>query len=282
MYVSNTLLLIEKESYKKVNKFKVLTMHLVDKNYEIASVQTMKKPPELGIWLQYSRGTTKGETPISPRIYRRFEGQIVLKAHDFSTVGEILGSVQRTLPKIQAAQSEARTSAVESPTVATKAEAWSYDCNRAIAKIGFNLLAHYIGANNARHPAFDKIKRAILMESPFLPATLISNNEVSSMIFGVPPEHHHCLYLTALPVSASKIKIMFMALIYGYVRVWVTLAEKAPKFLMRDSVYFLVDHKNNKISEVNSLDYLRQFNPDLVKKFSYPFNPGDMKINYPS
>jgi len=271
---NETLLLIEKLSNQKSARFQVSTLKLVNRDYQVQSKETLAKPPKKGIWLAYSHGTDKNKAPIPPRIFRRTKGEIVLKTHDSTLVGKLLGSAKRTLPNIIEDSIKSSTAQIQTPLISTTIEGWSNDCDRAIAKIGFNLLVKHLGTEVASLPEFSEIKQAILNKDSQMPFSLFSDLKLKKEVFGNIPKNCHCLLLTALPTSNSKINIMFLSVLYGNIGVWSILAENVSSTYLRSPAYFLVDYITNQITRLGMIDYHTNYNPlvtELLKRRPEPF-----------
>lgn len=283
IFATDIVLIIEKENHKNTNTFKITTMQILNNTYNSISLEIKAKPPKHGIWLQHTNETASEEKPLRPRIFRKFEGQIVLKTSSTSsTVGDLLWQLQKALPDIQSPNAETRIEIIENPCVSTTTETWSDDCSRAVAKIGFNVLAYYLGTNTAKHSAFRNIKRSILNGHPRIPNPLIDKNSIAPVIFGEPPIDHHCMILTPIPAAKNKISIVFLVLIYGQICARITLAEKAPKSMINAPIYFLVDHINNKLRKVELVDYQRKYNKKEINELSIQYTLRDMKADYTS
>lgn len=275
LFVDKKLLTTEKISQKKPDRFQVSTYVATDKDYILETTQVVSKAPKNTIWLGYNAQLDKDKKPVPPRIFRRKKGEILLKTHDSSLIGKILGSARRALPEIVENSTDPKSSEVEHPLVQITAEAWSGECDRAIAKIGFNLLVHRIGKNQAADSAFDKIRKSIVDGHPQLPLVFLPDETEGSIkknIFANIPANHHCLLLTPLVMPDGKVRILFAAVLYGSVGVWVELAEDSDLAILSEPVFYLVDFISNKITSLNIVEYTAKYNPATMERMRNEFS----------
>lgn len=262
LFLENELLIIKKLNQQKPWKFEVSTFKATNNNYIFDTKEVMPKPPKNGIWLSYGGSLDNNKETIPPRIFRRKKGEIILKTHDSTLIGKILGSAKRMLPEIIENSENPTFAQINNPLVCITAESWSDDCNRAIAKIGLNLLIHHIGKESASNSAFAKIKQSICKAHPPPPFALLPDqSNIKEDLFANIPKNNHCLLLAPLNISDSEIIILFSAILYGSIGVWAILSERADKEILPEPAYYLVDYIDNKIQTLNILDYTEKFNP---------------------
>ena len=154
-------------------------------------------------------------------------------------------------------------------------ESWSGDCDRAIAKIGFNLLVHNIGKKSAADVAFKRIKSLILNNSAKLPFSLLPDSTEGKLkkdLFANIPKNNHCLLLLPLNISKSEVRIVFVAVLYGSIGVWTTLAESAHPNLLQNPVYFLVNYLDNQITTLSIMEYTTRYHPIRMEEMRQAFN----------
>lgn len=275
LFNDKKLVTTKKISQKKPDRFEVSTYVATDKDYVLETTQVVSKAPKNTIWLGYNAQLDKNRQPVPPRIFRRKRGEILLKTHDSTLIGKILGSARRTLPEIVANSTDSKSSEVKHPLVQITAEAWSEECNRAIAKIGFNLLIHRIGKKLAVDSAFDKVRKSIVDGHPPLPLVLLPDETEGSIkkdIFANIPASNHCLLLTPLIMPDGKVRIMFAAVLYGSVGVWVELAENADLAILPEPAFYLIDFITNKITSMNIVEYTTKYNPSTIKRMQKEFS----------
>lgn len=275
LFIDEKLLVIQPLTKNKPKRFEVSTYKLSAKDYELQTKEVVAVPPKKGIWISYGAHLNKNNEPAPTRIFLRSKGGIVLKTHDSSAVGKILGSVKRTLPSIVSGSENTTISEIQNPLVAVTSESWSGDCDRAIAKIGFNLLIHNIGKKSAADVAFKKIKSLILDNTAQIPFSILPDStegKIKKDLFANIPKSNHCLLLLPLNISKSEVRIVFVAVLYGSIGVWATLAENAHPKLLQNPVYFLVNYLDNQITTLSILEYTTRYHPMRMEEMRQAFN----------
>ncbi|WP_141697325.1 HNH endonuclease [Pseudomonas aylmerensis] len=275
LLIDEKLLVIQALTKNKPKLFEVSTYKLSGRDYEFQTKEVVAAPPKKGIWISYTGHLNKQNKPAPTRIFLRSKGGIVLKTHDSSAVGKILGSVKRTLPSILSGSKNTTTSEIQNPLVAMTSESWSGDCDKAIAKIGFNLLVHSIGKKSATDVAFKKIKSLILDNTAQLPFSLLPDSaegKIKKDLFANIPKNNHCLLLLPLNISQSEVRILFVAVLYGSIGVWSTLAESAHPNLLLNPVYFLVNYLDNQITTLSIMEYTKSYHPIRMEEMRQAFN----------
>lgn len=94
LFIDEKLLVIQPLTKKKPKRFEVSTYKLSARDYELQTKEVVAVPPKKGIWISYGAHLNKQNEPAPTRIFLRSKGGIVLKTHDCSAVGRILGSVK--------------------------------------------------------------------------------------------------------------------------------------------------------------------------------------------
>ncbi|MBC3490036.1 hypothetical protein [Pseudomonas taiwanensis] len=235
-------------------KFEVAICRWVDDKYIIESQDERATPPQLCVWLESG---DKDSAFFSSRIYQRTKGQIVLKVKPGESFLDFLCDIRNRLDGIAQSCSLVVEQIIEKPVIQVEAEFNIFEAERALAKIGTNLLAYIMGGTYLRHPAFDEIKKAILTGEPRLPHSFMGDDdkEVIDNIFGESPDHFHVLMLSGIPNIDGTCNIVFLVKLYGASAHRIVIAEKAPYNLALTPSYFLVDYESNNIARIPMLDY---------------------------
>jgi len=136
---------------------------------------------------------------------------------------------------------------------------------RALAKIGLNLMIHLKGAEYVRHDSFANIKSSILTGFPEIPMGKMHEHEQLSLFLGIPPKGHHVMFLTSLEVGEERSAIVFVLQLYGVSTYCFFLSYGAPSPRWVLPNYYLVDYQQHKVKREDSLDYIRKHCSALIQ-----------------
>lgn len=260
-----TISLIEKKNTNTKNKFIIHTYSLTSSAYVLREKYGIDKPPKNCLWIQYQ--TPKpNDTSTTPKIYRRAKGQLVIKVPDLSAVGIMLLKIRATLPSILTSSIDVDEEEHPTPLATTTSLAWSSECDRAIAKIGVNLLAFQEGLESARHPSLDPIKNFILRGTPSPQAGFLPNEDYRSKAFGIIPKGHHCLALSLSKNPDSTLTANIAMVLYGTTGVGVTLSNNGVSGDTLSINYYLINYTENTITKYNFMEYHNKYNPEYIEK----------------
>lgn len=250
---NETVELIVKKREPAVS-YEVSTYEWREDEYVLSSTNSLPKAPKSGIWLE---AMSRAQATMSPRFYQRSKGQLILKVGPQSKPTELLRSMRRTLPSMQAKQEDAAENSINQPVIHIEMPIDMHSTERAIAKIGVNFLTHNFGADFVRREEFDSVKQSIMTGSPELLFSAFGPEDEETILelFGSPPAQCHCLMLIGVPSDGSLCEIYFNAKLYGSGAYKVTLTQNLPLSNLFFPVYFLVHYEENRIEKLSMLEY---------------------------
>lgn len=248
-----------------VASYEVSTYEWGNDEYVLLTTRELPKAPKTGVWLETMDGT---QVAISPRFYQRIKGQLVLKVGPLASPTQLLRSMRRTLPSMQAKREDATENSINQPVIQIEMPMDMHSTERALAKIGVNLLAHTFGADYVRRSGFDTVKLSIRTGSPELLFSAFGpeDNDTVVELFGSPPAQCHCLMLIGVPSANGLCEIYFNAKLYGSGAHKVILAQNLPLSDLFQPIYFVVNYEENQIERLSMLEYQSRYGV-LIQRF---------------
>ena len=262
-----TISLIEKKAQKSKNKYIISRYHLAGPTYVLREKQGIERPPKKCLWIQYQTSKSN-EAVASPRIYRRAKGQIVVKISDLSGIGVMLFKIKATLPSILKSSVNIDEEEHSTPLVTTTCLGWSSECDRAIAKLGVNLLAFQEGLDVARHSSLDPIKKFILHGTPSHRVGFLTREEHKLQPFGVFPEGNHCIALSVSKNLDGTLTANISMFLYGSTGLGINLCNNGVTREKLTINYYLVDYLKNSITKYSFMEYQRLYNSSFIDEFA--------------
>ncbi|WP_155401960.1 hypothetical protein [Pseudomonas fluorescens] len=260
---------VEKDSGPSSAVFRVSRVVRDGNSFMITGTSLLAKPPKNTIWLRRSEGDVGHYSDgrkynFHSRFYLHDSKSINYKSCDIAMVLSDLQAVYNFLnQEVQLPRRQVET--VSQPSIKV-GMSFSYTMTeRALAKIGFNFLIKIMGANYARDEAFSSIKSSILNGTPELPPSKLPNDDLH-LFLGTPPKDHHALFLYAVPYGdGSRAMIVFVLKLYGGEASCFFLSYDAPAPGWTLPIYFLVDYQQHKITQVQSMEYIRNYCRALIE-----------------
>lgn len=231
-----------------------------DDGYALERSESCEKPPKLGIWREDLRVP---ESPVPEalyvaRLFRRSEGQLVLRVLPEIDVGLHISMLRQELPNLRVA-GDVPTDSVDRPSMHL---GMSFDVNalpRVLAKIGVNFLCHEFGDRYVRHAAFDEVKRAVLTGSEAVRYRLAPENDPVQKLFArVSPKLHVVMITSFVEPGGKTLLVAFMRLYGGPVHT-VKLAEG--KLRQVSPLFFTVDYEKHQIKRYDILEWAQTYPP---------------------
>lgn len=198
-------------------------------------------------------------------MYRRTGSQLVLKLKKNEPIRKILGDIRRTLPAIIAQAENAEERDIVKPLVTTTSLGWSRECDRVLAKIGINFVAHEAGLDAARHPDLKKAKIFISGKSDTHRTAFLDKN-IMQQAFGDVPSGKHCVLLSHSQ-AGGRCRAVISFHLYGGLGLTMILADDLPEKTPPSLTYYLIDYASNVITKHEFFDYQRKFNRDYVLSY---------------
>ena len=238
----------------QAKQFEVSSYQWNEDSYHLISRETMGVPPKDGIWLE---AFNESNPVLSSRVFQRLGGQVVLKIVPEGDQLAFLRSVRRTLPSLENCASKARPQTIDKPIIHMQLAFDMQETERALAKIAVNFIAHTMGHEYVRHPAFDKVKKSILSGKPDLPISFFGEEGKEAVldVFGNSPQGCHCVMISGIPNDDGGNDIYFAAKLYGSGAHRVVIAENAPPYQSLHPIYFIIDYEKDTISRLSMLEY---------------------------
>ena len=171
-----------------------------------------KKPPENGVWLEeLALLTTQSVREIPPTsIHRRAKGQMVCRATDLAAALKFLSVVCENFEELRSESGLARPQKDDQPTIHLRLSIDDEKVQRAIVKIGLNLVAFIGGAPLARLHEFDEAVGYVLDGTGSARKRTASQNQ-----FGPAMHDRHVFVLFESRVEGVGLALMMAASLYG-------------------------------------------------------------------
>lgn len=264
----NNVSVISKNKNSCPASFLISNYVISENKFKSDGTFTLSKPPALGIWLEPLTSKDKDGISYHSRLFQMKDGQIVLKIKDNSKIEYYLERLRKSLPEVADMEAGVVSKKFERPVIGSSSM-WSGECDRAIAKIGFNLLIHNMGSIFASHPCFDDVKSSILTGNPKLPCSLGDGKNIVEVLEN-PPSDSHVIMMASGTSQDGGIYLVVLFRFYGMGTQTVFLArDNVPHHI--ETMIYTVRYNEHKISESTLSDYLIA-NYDLVSNAFLPRN----------
>lgn len=223
--------------------------------------------PKPHIWETRIELSGSGKPKSNTRLFKRLDGQIVLRVADGLGSAKALTRFRRVLDRIDL--SDATESEVKNPLVHLELPLRIDVTSRVLAKTGVNLLAYLLGPDYARLPQLLEIKSSIRSGTPNIPFLLDEGKEVFNKIFAGLPDKHHGFLLTAAPETAATCTISVVAKLYGSQIEAVCLGHALPSPNIALPIIFTVDFTNHKIEQHSLIEYISKYPPTFGRTLQH-------------
>lgn len=232
-------------------RYEAITMHHAGKAFTQAAESSFQaKPPRRGLWLErYDEADARDATPAAT-IFQNLNGSIVLKTSR-ATVEDALNFFARAVEQFSFDSQVTRDT--EGPIVSVGMTVTVGVIERVIAKIGINLLAHYLGRDYVSDLGFRQIKDSILTGTPRLSADIVEDASIKA-ILNAAPDNHHVFVLTKVNQPGGRAAITVTATLYGATQ-QLRLALDVPEPHLPLPVFYLVDYLNHEVKQRSLMEY---------------------------
>lgn len=250
--------LIRKDAKAAKSEYLVQHYRWCNDSYELERSESCEKPPKPGIWRE-DLGVPESPVPEAryvARLFRRPEGQLVLRVLPDIDVGLHISVLRQELPNLRVS-ADVPAESVERPSMHL---GLSFDVSalpRVLAKIGVNFLCHEFGDRYVRHPSFDEVKRAILNGSEAVQYRLSPEDDPVQQLFRrVSPKLHIVMIAGDVGPAGKTLLMAFMRLYGGPVHA-VKLAEGNVREV--SPLFFTVDYEKHQIQRYNINEWAQTY-----------------------
>ncbi|MEA1031572.1 hypothetical protein T3A99_23685 [Pseudomonas sp. N-137] len=250
LFQDHQITCIRKRGPEHELRYEAITMLRSDNTFIHAESSFQAKPPRAGLWLERYDETDAGDVTPAATILQKLNGGIVLKTSS-TTVEDALDFFASAVEQFSYESQVTRDT--EGPIVSVGMTATIGVMERVIAKIGINLLAHYLGRDYVTDPGFRHIKTSILTGNPLVTGGLVENNRIKQLL-NAAPANHHVFYLNRTRQPEGQVAITMIAHLYGVAQ-WVRLALNVPEPHLPFPLFFLVDYVNHKVKQQSEAEY---------------------------
>ncbi len=229
--------------------------------YQHAGTSVLAKPP-MGLWhesLTVPATASNGER-YRARLFRRSQGQLVLRTIPDTDVGMALTVVRDELHQMQSAARPA-PKRMEQPGMHLGMNVSMEVVARALAKIGVNIACKEYGEAAVRDLAFAPVKECILTGSAPVRTVILPDPHFAQM-FAQDAREVHLAMLHPVSAENGRHHLMFLIRLFGGAFQTFLLAENLSLPVTASPVVFAVHYLQHRVERQLLEDYLH----DVVLK----------------
>ncbi|WP_028617415.1 hypothetical protein [Pseudomonas canadensis] len=251
IFQASQLTCIRKRGPEHDLRYEAITMVRSGKTFtQVDGSSFLARPPRHGVWLErHDKTHTKGSTPAAT-IFQNLNRGIVLKTSS-ATIEDALNFFACAVEQFSFETQV--TKDIEGPIVSVGMSVTIGAMERVIAKIGVNLLAHYLGRDYVADPSLRQIKEGILTGTPRVHVDIVDDDSLKTMLDAA-PDNHHVLILIQVSQPGGRAALILVAKLYGVAHI-TRLALDAPEPHLPLPVFFLVDYLNHEVKQRSLLEY---------------------------
>jgi hypothetical protein len=238
-------------------KFQITTFGWTEDGYVAHDQSVAEELPNVRIWYSPIEPDANGKYAANSRLFRRPDGQIVLRLRTDLSLDRALTSFRKVVGQLDLAAIQ--ESDVQNPLVSLNFSVRLDVTGRVLAKTGLNMLAYLFGADYVGHPQFQEIKKAIKTGDPFIPPHTDGAKAPFKGFFSGLPDTHHGFLLSAHPWSTGTCGIGMVARLYGSQIEVVKLGHGLPFPPAPLPIVFTVDYNAHLIQRYGLMDYMRRY-----------------------
>lgn len=258
--LQDELCLIRKDANAAKANYLVQHYRWRNDDYALERSESLEIPPKLGIWREDLRVP---ESPVPGaryfvRLFRRPEGQLVLRVSPDIDVDLHISVLRQDLPKLKVPD-DLPVKSIERPSMHLGMSVDVTALPRVLAKIGVNFLCHEFGDRYVRHPAFDEVKRAILTGNTAVHYRVAPADDPVQQLFARVAPTLHIVMITGYAGRGGQMSIVAFMRLYGGPIHFVKLAEGR---LGREfPLFFTVDYEKHQIQRYDIMEWSRTYPP---------------------
>lgn len=248
--LTDSLFVVRKYSNGVQTNYRVEMLAWNGAGYSSVGDETLSTPPSRCVWREpLEPAPSDNVIHRAPSFYKRMAGQMTFRMPEDAEASFFLTQARKAASTYPRQTHQYTTS--ENRLVQVSMSMNVTDYGRVLAKIGLNLLAYVFGDEYARHHAFKKTKRAILVGDSHIP---VHRPPMAEDVFNGVPADKHALLLYFTKSRAGRFHVALFIRLYGATHV-VPLSSNAVRPPDQDAL-LVVDYNQHHIELYTSI---RQF-----------------------